>query len=303
MANLASLLMTTPCAFIYTCSYLPYISPTGTLADAASPASNPKLIYTGGSNNGASSGILRTTDGGQTWLRKSKGLFDTRIYSILLHPSEPTGAHLLVGTATGIYESRDFAESWQFLSNTSKFGRVQTLRSGKISGRPVIIAGVNIGIASTPADADSSCKIWTVASYPEGAIAIPSSEAFTLSRNGQGQSVLGACIRMGKNDAPYAGEAFIGTFENSSSITWRRPLTAIFCARLALHPLDPSHFIYSNSSWGKPGLSSLHNTYVSMDGGENVRNLNHPTQAFHVAIDEDGWYYTGAEAVREGVGE
>ena len=272
-------------------------SHAGTLADAASPASNPKLIYTGGSNNGASSGILRTTDGGLTWLRKSKGLFDTRIYSVLLHPSDPTGAHLLAGTATGIYESKDFAESWQFLSNTSTFGRVQTLRRGKIAGIAVILAGVKTGIASTPVVGDSSCTRWTIAPYPEGAIAIPSSEAFTLSDNGRGQSVLGACIRMGKNDAPYAGEAFIGTFKNSSSITWRRPPTAIFCARLALHPWDPSHFIYSNSSWGKPGLSSLHNTYGSMDGGKTVRNLNHPTQAFHVAMDENGWYYTGAEAV------
>ena len=35
----------------------------GTLANAASPAANPDLIYAGGQNNGVSSGIIKTTDG------------------------------------------------------------------------------------------------------------------------------------------------------------------------------------------------------------------------------------------------
>ena len=45
---------------------------TGTLADAASPKSNPQVIYTGGKNNGASSGVLNTLDGGRTWANKTK---------------------------------------------------------------------------------------------------------------------------------------------------------------------------------------------------------------------------------------
>ena len=44
---------------------------SGTLADAASPLSNPKIIYTGGANNGAASGILRSTDMGGTALSGS----------------------------------------------------------------------------------------------------------------------------------------------------------------------------------------------------------------------------------------
>ena len=38
----------------------------GTLADAVSPAANPSLIYAGGQNNGASSGVLKSTDMGRT---------------------------------------------------------------------------------------------------------------------------------------------------------------------------------------------------------------------------------------------
>ena len=47
----------------------------GTLASAASPAGNPKLIYAGGKNNGASSGIIKSLDMGRTWKKASHGLF------------------------------------------------------------------------------------------------------------------------------------------------------------------------------------------------------------------------------------
>ena len=47
----------------------------GTLASAASPKANPDLIYAGGQNNGVSSGVLKTIDGGIHWTRESKGLW------------------------------------------------------------------------------------------------------------------------------------------------------------------------------------------------------------------------------------
>ena len=40
----------------------------GTLADSVSPSSNPNLIYAGGRNNGASSGVLKSTDMGKVRL-------------------------------------------------------------------------------------------------------------------------------------------------------------------------------------------------------------------------------------------
>ena len=48
---------------------------SGTLASAASPKANPDLIYAGGSNNGVSSGVLKTIDGGVHWTRESKGIW------------------------------------------------------------------------------------------------------------------------------------------------------------------------------------------------------------------------------------
>ena len=65
----------------------------GTLATAASPAGNPKLIYAGGKNNGASSGVLKSTDGGRHWVKASSGLLDTRVHALFVHPDDPHGRH------------------------------------------------------------------------------------------------------------------------------------------------------------------------------------------------------------------
>ena len=64
----------------------------GTLASAASPKANPNLIYAGGQNNGASSGVLKTVDGGVHWTRNSKGIWDTRILGVWIHPDDAQGS-------------------------------------------------------------------------------------------------------------------------------------------------------------------------------------------------------------------
>ena len=54
------------------------------------------------------------------WTRSSKGIWDTRIFGVFIHPSDPRGSHVLVGTATGIYESKDGAATWRFLNETAE---------------------------------------------------------------------------------------------------------------------------------------------------------------------------------------
>ena len=66
----------------------------GTVADAASPVSNPSIIYTGGKNNGASSGVLKSVDMGRTWARASGGLFDSRVRGLFVHPDSVDGVHV-----------------------------------------------------------------------------------------------------------------------------------------------------------------------------------------------------------------
>ena len=71
----------------------------GTLADAVSPASNPNLIYAGGQNNGASSGVLKSVDGGRHWTVASNGMFGTRVEG--LHIIDGVGLRLYVAVANG----------------------------------------------------------------------------------------------------------------------------------------------------------------------------------------------------------
>jgi hypothetical protein len=52
----------------------------GTIAPAVSPAANPNVMYMGGNNNAASSGVLKSVDRGQHWLKVNVGLLDTRLH-------------------------------------------------------------------------------------------------------------------------------------------------------------------------------------------------------------------------------
>ena len=123
----------------------------GTLASAASPAAVPDLIYAGGQNNGVSSGVIKTIDGGLHWTRQSKGLWDTRILGVWIHPDDPKGGHVFAGTHSGIYESKDSAESWELVNETASWGAVMSFRQGVIDGKDYIVAN-----SLTPSVASSS---------------------------------------------------------------------------------------------------------------------------------------------------
>ena len=118
----------------------PFLGEAGTLATAASPAANPDIIYAGGQNNGVSSGVIKSTNGGRHWQRKSKGLWDTRISGVWVHPDSPMGSHVFAGTYSGIYESLDAAESWTLCNETRGWGDVISFRAGVIQGKDYILA-------------------------------------------------------------------------------------------------------------------------------------------------------------------
>jgi hypothetical protein len=41
--------------------------------------------------------VLKTVDGGVHWTRNSKGIWDTRILGVWLHPDDPQGGHVFAG--------------------------------------------------------------------------------------------------------------------------------------------------------------------------------------------------------------
>ena len=121
----------------------------GTLADAVSPSGNPKVIYTGGRNNGASSGLLKSVDGGDHWVMKSNGLFDTRIVSLGIVDMDK-GDHVYCSVPGKVYETTDGAESWKISAGSEKLGTCYTFKNGTINGEPHILASCDGGIGNIP---------------------------------------------------------------------------------------------------------------------------------------------------------
>ena len=104
----------------------------GTLAGASSLAAKPEVIYAGGQNNGVSSGVIKTVDGGRHWVRASKGMWDTRVLGVWIHPDDKTANHVFAGTHSGIYETTDGAATWTLREETAAWGGVMSFREGNI---------------------------------------------------------------------------------------------------------------------------------------------------------------------------
>jgi hypothetical protein len=240
----------------------------GTLADAVSPAANPSLIYAGGQNNGASSGVLKSTDMGRTWRVASRGLFVTKVQA--LHIVDGQGEHVLVGVAGAIYESFDAAESWHLVSGSQRFGTCNTFKRGTIGGVEHVLAGCSAGIANAPATRGGAWNVIPAAGLARTYLSVSGG-------NGDGtrkaNSVVGACM----------GEVVFGSIINATSAEWRFLGKEWPCVMLALDPNDAQHFLYTHPP----------TTYRSLDGGKTRLSCNH-SNVFHAGIDQHGVYYTAA---------
>ena len=244
---------------------------SGTLATAASPEGNMNIIYTGGQNNGASSGVLKSVDMGATWVTTSNGLFDTRIQGLYVYPGDVEGKHVLCGTPSGIWESLDGAASWRLVPGTSEFGQAHTFRNASIGGEPHVLVSTSAGIAN----GNMAGGNWSLIKSEHGDWHSP----LSVSDDGESTVVCG-CL---------GGIVILGTVTSPTTAAWNE-LPAMRCAIAAIDPNDKTHFLFSNSTGWK--------VWESTDGGKTARDANFPEHAgsFYVAIDRRGWYYTGAEA-------
>jgi photosystem II stability/assembly factor-like uncharacterized protein len=257
---------------------------SGTLASAASPKTNPDLIYAGGQNNGVSSGVLKTIDGGVHWTRESTGLWDTRVLGVWIHPDDPQGSHVFAGTHSGIYESTDGAASWQVVSETASWGAVMSFRQGVIQGKDYIIANCGSGYMLTRLLAGGK---WEKIKAPGGMAPNMYLSVVTTA----GVSEVLTCI-----GGWGGGKLYYGAFDSPSKITWEGPLmenatTTIDCANAAVNPNDRNHFVYSKAGEYK--------CWHSEDGGKTVQEFPVAAQkqgVYFVMIDKQGDYYTATQS-------
>ena len=273
---------------------------SGTLATAASLAAVPDLIYAGGQNNGASSGVLKTIDGGIHWTRQSKGLWDTRVLSVWIHPDDPKGGHVFAGTHTGIYESKDFAESWQLANETASWGGVQWFKQVVVDGKDYIVANANSDLITRPLDGASP---WQKAEQAKDA---PGSYRGLSVVTTAGKSEVFTCA----NQRGQPAGLFFGAIDSPTSVTWDGPLEE---PEVTFTDWEVFNDTFSNNIYGITNMIShgcTRNTKPCTNTScPDIVSLGHiPTlEACRAAINASGvtvasWTYIGGEKDRPGGG-
>ena len=78
-----------------------------TITALVSDLSHPQILYASSGD-----GVFKSQDAGQSWQTMHRGLNETAIVALTLHPTQPL--HLYAATASGqIFRSTDGAATWQ----------------------------------------------------------------------------------------------------------------------------------------------------------------------------------------------
>lgn len=257
----------------------------GTIAPAVSPVAMPNVMYMGGNNNAASSGVLKTVDGGKHWAKVNSGLSDTRIHALFLIDGQ--GAHVLVGTPSGVFETLDGAESWHYIESTHGWGVANSFANATIDGTPYILIGANGGLGTVPWRLTPLInETWQLIRSPPGHSAWRTNPVSASGyRNGArlAQPVVGGCLW----PAHSGGVVHLATLLNATAAAWTVQLDQP-CQSLALDPNDADHFVVNNASNG------LH-VYESTDGGATYHTCLNLRGITMLAIDgARGWMYAAS---------
>lgn len=90
---------------------------------AVSPASKGILYVTG-----AGVGVLRSDDGGNTWVERNEGLANRDVIAVAAHTTQPETAYAVLKDK-GVYRSQDGGHSWRLMDRTSQQGLRQLIHS------------------------------------------------------------------------------------------------------------------------------------------------------------------------------
>jgi photosystem II stability/assembly factor-like uncharacterized protein len=90
---------------------------------AASPAGKG-IIYIAG----AGVGVLRSDDGGKTWVERNEGLASRDVIAVAAHTTQPETAYAVLKDQ-GVYRSQDGGHSWRLMDRTSQEGLRQLIHS------------------------------------------------------------------------------------------------------------------------------------------------------------------------------
>ena len=90
---------------------------------AVSPAGRG-ILYVAG----AGVGVLRSDDGGNTWIERNEGLANRNAIAVTTHTTQPETAYAVLGDH-GVYRSQDGGNSWRLMDRISQQGLRQLIHS------------------------------------------------------------------------------------------------------------------------------------------------------------------------------
>jgi photosystem II stability/assembly factor-like uncharacterized protein len=73
-------------------------------------------------------GVLRSDDGGSTWIERNEGLGNRDVIAVAAHTTQPETAYAVLGDH-GVYRSQDGGRSWRLMDRTSQQGLRQMIHS------------------------------------------------------------------------------------------------------------------------------------------------------------------------------
>ena len=97
-------------------------------------------------------GVLKSTDGGQTWKQVNTGIYDGNVPALVVSPGFAADRTVYAGTRTqGLFRSTDGGETWVQTGQGLPDGNVPHLSSASMSGALWLLTGSNIGGAHVSA--------------------------------------------------------------------------------------------------------------------------------------------------------
>jgi photosystem II stability/assembly factor-like uncharacterized protein len=96
----------------------------GKIAAVAASFAAPGVMYVAGPGVG----VVRTEDGGKTWVERTEGLPSRDVISVAAHATQPDTVYAVV-KERGIYRSQDAGKSWRMMDRGPRDGLVQLIHS------------------------------------------------------------------------------------------------------------------------------------------------------------------------------
>lgn len=205
---------------------------------------NPGIIYVS-----TTGGVLKSIDGGQSWVQKSKGIYDTDDFSLGINPQSPNT--LFAGSYRGlVYRTTDGGENW-----LEKTNGLPTLSGNSVNDFIFHPQNVNSVFAST-----SSSKTFNSTNSGDSWV------EYKINNNTESIRLLD--ISLSSNNVWYAYNATGRKLYRSSDygLNWIVKKTLLYLYSIFIDANNPD-ILYADQFYTDQSLNTNHNISKSTDGG------------------------------------